>query len=73
MSVELTLKNDITIVGKLCKFDESLISVEINKDVMSPELLQKLWNDGIYCEELISTHNWYIIIFKSDVETVKFI
>lgn len=73
MSVEVTLKNDTTIVGKLCKFDESLISVEINKDVMSPELLQKLWDDGVYCQELIATHNWHIIIFRRDIKTIKFI
>lgn len=73
MSVEVILNTDTSIIGKLCKFNETIISVEISKEVMSPELLQKLWNDGIYCEELISTHNWYIIIFKRDVKTVKFI
>lgn len=73
MEVEITLKNDTTIIGKLCKFDESLISVEINKDDMSPELLQKLWGDGVYCQELVSTHNWHIIILKRDIKTIKFI
>lgn len=70
--VEITVKG-VTIVGELSKIDNTIVSIIMRE--MSSELLQFFWDSEIHCSDLSTeqTPYWHIIIFRKEVEQIKFI